>query len=380
MAKRESGKYVNQLEGYKAFLPHPLPPFPPLEFDNEIRTLLSKADRALGRLDGSIQSLPDPELFVFMYVRKEAVLSSQIEGTQASLGDLLQAEAELFDPLRPNDTDEIINYVASLNHGLNRLKEIPLSLRLFREIHAKLMSGVRGDNASPGEFRTTQNWIGSQGATLKSASFIPPPPSDLMSVLGALESYIHVESELPLLVEVGLIHAQFETIHPFLDGNGRMGRLLITFLLCEREALIKPVLYLSHYLKANRLEYYDRLQAVRTKGDWEGWLKFFLIGVVEVANESTDTARKIVSLREEHRNKLIDASGKGAANALKLLEILYQKPIITVNVIRDELGVSVQAANKIAERFQSLGLLFEFTGNQRYRVFRYDPYVEIFID
>jgi len=201
-----------------------------------------------------------------------------------------------------------------------------------------------------------------------------------MSVLGALESYIHVESELPLLVEVGLIHAQFETIHPFLDGNGRMGRLLITFLLCEREALIKPVLYLSHYLKANRLEYYDRLQAVRTKGDWEGWLKFFLIGVVEVANESTDTARKIVSLREEHRNKLIDASGKGAANALKLLEILYQKPIITVNVIRDELGVSVQAANKIAERFQSLGLLFEFTGNQRYRVFRYDPYVEIFID
>ena len=218
-----SGAYIQQLEGYKAFVPNALPPVPDIEYDGEMRTLLSKADRAVGRLDGSIQALPNPELFVFMYVRKEAVLSSQIEGTQASLGDVLEVEAKIFDPTRPDDTEEILNYVAALNYGLERLETLPLSLRLIREIHAMLMEGVRGQHATPGEFRKTQNWIGPPGVTLTNATFVPPPPHALPELLSDFETYLHSEDDTPLLVKLGLIHVHFETLHPFLDGNGRMG-------------------------------------------------------------------------------------------------------------------------------------------------------------
>lgn len=375
-----SGSYIQQLEGYKAFVPKNLPPSPNVVFDDELRTLLSKADRAVGRLDGSIEALPNPELFVFMYVRKEAVLSSQIEGTQASLGDVLEVEAQIFDPTRPDDTSEILNYVDALNYGLERLKDLPLSLRLIREIHGRLMDGVRGQHATPGEFRISQNWIGSGGGSLKNATFVPPPPSELPSLLGALELYLHTPDDLPLLVKLGLIHAHFETLHPFLDGNGRMGRLLITFCLCEQEALTKPVLYLSHYLKQHRMRYYDLLQATRDEGAWEPWLKFFLQGVAEVANEASGTARKIVQMRETHREQIVASLGKGAGNGLKLLETMYNRPYFNVATVQKLLGVSSQAANNLTDRLETLGLIVETTGYRRHRIFRYDAYVSLFND
>ena len=378
--QRSSGKWQQQLEGYTAFIPFDLPPKPQIDFDDEMRTLLSSADRALGRLDGSVEALPNADLFVFMYVRKEAVLSSQIEGTQASLGDVLEAKAQLFDPMRPDDTDEIINYVAAINYGLVRLQTLPLSLRLIREIHEKLMQGVRGQHATPGEFRRSQNWIGAAGATLKNATFVPPPPNDLPQLLSALEKYMHATGDLPLLIRLGLIHAHFETLHPFLDGNGRMGRLLITFCLCQQSALGKPVLYLSHFLKRHRARYYDLLQATRMDGAWEPWLKFFLQGVTEVANEAAETAKKIVQMREQHRNTLIRELGRGAASGLMLLESLYRRPIFSVSNVADLLGMSSQAANSLTDRFVTLGLVAEITGNKRNRVFRYDPYVALFTD
>lgn len=378
--KRESGRYIRQPEGYAAFMPYDLPPTPHIVIDDEMRNLLSQADRALGRLDGSVEALPNAELFVFMYVRKEAVLSSQIEGTQASLGDVLEVEARIFDPTRPNDTEEILNYVAALNFGLERLATLPMSLRLIREIHERLMQGVRGQHATPGEFRRSQNWIGQHGAGLKEATFIPPPPKELLNLLGAFESFIHLKDNMPLLLRLGLLHAHFETLHPFLDGNGRMGRLLITFLLCQQGALAKPVLYLSHYLKRHRGRYYDFLQSVRDTGDWEGWLKFFLTGVAEVANEAAETSRKIVQMREMHRQSLIDNLGRGAGNGLKMLESLYQRPIFTVATVSNLLQISTQAANALTDRLMELNLATEFTGNKRNRVFRYDPYVKLFTE
>ena len=243
------GRYVGQPAGYRAFVPASLPPDPPLELGGELAGLLSQADRALGRLDGSVLTLPHPDLFVFMYVRKEAVLSSQIEGTQSSLQDLLAAEARLLDPNLPRDVDEVINYVRAMKHGLARLAELPVSVRLIREIHAELMRGVRGGRLQPGELRTSQNWIGPAGCTLDTATFVPPPHQMVAGALGALGEFLHREDDLPPLVKIALAHVQFETIHPFLDGNGRIGRLLITFLLTERGVLHKPVLYLSHYFK-----------------------------------------------------------------------------------------------------------------------------------
>jgi Fic family protein len=377
--QRNTGNLVSQPSGYRAFVPFNLPPIPPIVMDDEMLTLLSQADRAMGRLDGSVEALPNADLFVFMYVRKEAVLSSQIEGTQASLADLLEVEAKIFDPLRPNDTEEILNYVAAINYGLTRLQSLPISLRLIREIHLRLMQGVRGQHATPGEFRTSQNWIGAEGAGLKDASFVPPPPSDLPDLLGAFEQFLHSDDRIPLLIKLGMIHAHFETLHPFLDGNGRIGRLLITFCLCERQALQKPVLYLSHYLKRHRSTYYDMLQAIRVDGRWEEWIKFFLRGVAEVANEATETAKKIIAMREDHRQRVISLR-RGTPSGLKLLESLYQKPIITVASVAALLDVSNQAANSLTDRFVTLGLITEATGNKRNRVFRYDPYVALFTD
>lgn len=376
---QEQAITLAQIGGYEAFVPNPLPPIPPLEIDHEMQDLLSKADRALGRLDGSIQTLPNPDLFVFMYVRKEAVLSSQIEGTQSSLNDLLELEAEILDPERPNDVDEVLSYVRAMNKGLELLDKLPLSVRLFKQIHSELMQGVRGGNKNPGELRVIQNWIGAEGCTVNSATFVPPPPGKVEDVLSELEKFLNEEEQrLPVLIMIGLAHAQFETIHPFLDGNGRIGRLLISFLLYQREVLQKPVLYISHYFKRNRQEYYDRLQAVRDSGHWEQWIKFFLRGVWNASQEATDTARKIVALREMHRKLITDEFGRVAANGMKVLERLYERPIINVKIIKDITGVSYPAANALLAKFTEHGILREATGRHRNRLFRYEDYIGLF--
>jgi Fic family protein len=373
-----AGRYVVQPTGYRAFIPAPLPPEPPVVFTPALTELLSHADRALGRLDGSVITLPNPDLFVFMYVRKEAVLSSQIEGTQSSLQDLLAAEAKLFNTDLPRDVDEVLNYVTAMNHGLARLKDLPVSVRLIREIHEKLMDGVRGGKLQPGELRISQNWIGPTGSTLGTASFVPPPHTIVPEALGDLERFLHGDSRIPPLVKTALAHVQLETIHPFLDGNGRVGRLLITFLLTEQKILSKPVLYLSHYFKRNRSAYYEHLQAVRERGAWEEWLTFFLQGVIDVAGEATETARKVILLREQHRAAITDKLGYAAGNGHKVLESLFDKPIVSVNDIEQTTGTTWAAANNLVARMVEIGILHEVTGNARNRRFRYSPYISLF--
>jgi Fic family protein len=377
---RAGRRLVQPGQGYRAFIPEPLPPNPSIKIDASMQVLLSQADRAIGRLDGSIQTLPHPDLFVMMYVRKEAVLSSQIEGTQSSLQDVLAAEAQVLSPDRPQDVSEVVNYVAAMNHGLARLAELPVSVRLIREIHAKLLEGVRGSHLTPGDLRTSQNWIGPVGCTLNEAIFVPPPPHEVAPALSDLEKFLHSDSQLPLLVKIGLAHAQFETIHPFLDGNGRVGRLLITFLMCEREVLLKPVLYLSYYFKKHRTEYYERLQAIRDEGAWEPWLAFFLRAVVEVSKQATETARKILDLRETHRQWVTDNLTRTAANGHRVLEYLYRHPIISVAEAQELIGTSYTAANAFIERFSELSIIEEFTGQARNRRFRYTPYINLFND
>lgn len=368
-----AGQHVKQPTGYSAFIPSPLPPDPPVQMDDELTRLLSDADRALGRLDGVASVLPNPNLFVAMYVRQEAVLSSQIEGTQSTLEDVLQFEAAARGQDIPRDVEEVVNYVRAMNYGLERVKELPLSLRLIREIHAELLKGVRGGHRTPGEFRTSQNWIGPESCTLTTATFVPPPVREMHQALDTLEEFLH-DASLPVLIHCGLAQAQFETIHPFLDGNGRVGRLLITFLLCQRAVLQRPLLYLSHYLKRCRAEYYDRLMAIRNDGDWEGWLKFFLRGVHEVSLQATDTSRAIIELRERHRQKL-------GSNALgvQLLEYLFEQPLVTVRMVEKQLQCSFATANKLVGQFDRLGLLKQVSPwKSRNRRFRYDPYIALF--
>jgi Fic family protein len=315
-----------------------------------------------------------------MYVRKEAVLSSQIEGTQSSLNDLLEAEAAIHDVNRPSDVGEVLNYVRAMNYGLERLKDLPISVRLIREIHAELLQGVRGNHANPGELRRSQNWIGPGGSTLNDAVFVPPPPHEVERLLSDLERFIHARSDIPALIKIGLIHAQFETIHPFLDGNGRVGRLLIAFFLCGEEVLLRPVLYLSHWFKQHRARYYELLQAIRDKGEWEEWLKFFLEGVATVSLEATETARAIVALREKHRRIITDRFGRSAGNGLRVLEGLYARPYIAIAEVRQNLGLSFPAAADLIQRFVEAELLAEITGRERYRVYQYFPYVRLFSD
>jgi Fic family protein len=355
-----------------------LPPKPPVALDEPLRALLSQADYALGRLDGAVLTLPNPDLFVFMYVRKEAVLSSQIEGTQSSLQNLLAAEARLADSDAPADVSEVINYVRAMNQGLKRLAELPVSVRLIREIHAELMRGVRGGRLTSGELRTSQNWIGPASCTLAEATFVPPPHHEVPNALADLERFLHARDDLPVLVKVGLAHAQFETIHPFLGGNGRIGRLLITFLLTERKLLARPVLYLSHYFKRHRAEYYDRLQAVRDQGDWEGWLAFFLRGVAEVAGEAAKTAAAVLRMREEYRNRITERLGRAAANGHRIMEKLFDHPIVTVGTVRKWLDVTPAGANNLVNRLVHVGVLREITGYARNRRFRFDPYLRVF--
>ena len=375
-----AGKYVRQPTGYRAFIPEPLPPKPPVCVDGDLQVLLSQADRALGRLDGSIQTLPHPDLFVYMYVRKEAVLSSQIEGTQSSLQDVLAAEARILAPDRPQDVNEVVNYVRAMNHGLARLPDLPVSTRLIREIHAELLRGARGSHLTPGDIRTSQNWIGPGGCTLNEATFVPPPPHEVAQHLSELERFLHADTHLPLLIKIGLAHAQFETIHPFLDGNGRVGRLLITFLLCEQHVLLKPVLYLSHYFKQHRQQYYEHLQAVRDAGTWEDWLSFFLRGVVEVSGQATETARRILNLREQHRLAITENLGRAAANGYRALEHLYQHPIVSVKEVQELIGTTYPAANDLVAKFVASSILTEITGQARHRKFMYQSYINLFLD
>lgn len=374
-----SGQYIKQLQGYKAFIPEPLPPKnPELSIDDELQDYLSEADISLGRLDGSIQMLPNPDLFIEMYVKKEAVISSQIEGTQSSLSQLLKKESEVNDPDAPSDVNEVSNYVKAMHRGLELLNDLPVSVRLVKEIHKELLRDVRGQEKNPGELRKSQNWIGSEGMDIRHATFVPPPEHEMVKALSDWEKFLHQNDHIPVLVKIGMAHAQFETIHPFLDGNGRVGRLLITLLLCEWDKLQEPVLYLSHFFKQHRQEYYELLQNVRDLGDWESWIKFFVRGVSEVSGQATDTSREIVSLREKHRGLIVEEFGNVAGNGLKVLERLFLKPYITVKQIESLTGVTFSAANNLMGKFENVGVLTEITGQKRNRQYEYSDYLNLF--
>jgi Fic family protein len=370
-----AGRVIAQPTGYGAFIPAPLPPDPPLDIAT-LQSALSRANLALGRLDGVVDVIPDPDFFVAMYVRREAVLSSQIEGTQSTLEDLLEVELEPTARRSESDVGEIVNYVSAMNFGLARLGELPLSLRLIREIHAELLRAGRGARATPGEFRSSQNWIGPRGASLSQATFVPPPPHEMTAALSDFERFLHQGAD-DHLIAAGLAHAQFETIHPFVDGNGRIGRLLITLLLVRHGVLRQPLLYLSHHFKRNRAEYYDRLMAIRTGGDWEGWMKFFLEGVTTTAEEAKLTAELIFALREEHRALVMDRAG---SNGLLLLSSLFRQPLVNVKTVARAANVAFGTANRLVARFEELGLLREVTGRRRSRLFRYEPYLKLFDD
>lgn len=371
-----AGRYVKQHEGYRAFIPAPLPPNPTVKMDGTLWQALSDADRVLGRLDGLADMLPNPDLFVSMYVRKEAVLSSQIEGTQASLSDLLEFEVSGTVRGESLDVDEVVNYIHAMNYGLAQLQKLPLSGRLIRKIHRELLQGVRGQEKQPGEFRRRPNWIGPAGCTITEAAFVPPPPHEMQKAIGDLEMFIQKPPPIPLLIKCGLVHAQFETIHPFLDGNGRVGRLLITFMLCHAEVLTRPLLYISHYFREHRDEYYNRLQNVRDEGNWEDWLGFFLKAVYQVSIQATQTARRIVQLKQEHQI-LLRERGRGRVNALALLDFLYQNPLVTPPIIARKLNVTIGTAYNLIGNLQKLGLLQEITRRERNRIFRYQPYLDI---
>lgn len=376
--QRETGKYIVSStagESVRAFLPNPLPPNPPLELDR-FYPLLDRANQALGRLDGLSNILPSPDLFLYFYVRKEAVLSSQIEGTQSSLSDLLLFENEAVPGVPLDDVREVSNYVAALDHGLKRLREgFPLSLRLIREIHEILLRKGRGKDKTPGEFRTTQNWIG--GTRPGNAIYVPPPPERLMECLDSFEKFLHDETvTLPLLVQLSLIHVQFETIHPFLDGNGRLGRLLITLLLCARGALQEPLLYLSLYFKTHRSHYYDLLQRVRQDGAWEEWLEFFLEGVESTAKQAAETAVELNRLFAADR-KRIQEIGRPALTALRVHEYMQMKPLISIGLAARALNLTVTTVGTALARLESLGIVRETTGRERDRIFAYSHYVKI---
>ena len=362
-------------EQVRAFIPPVLPPVPPLKIDC-FYGLIEEANRALGRLDGVTSILPDTPLFLYMYVRKEALLSSQIEGTQSSLSDLLLFESNEAPGVPLDDVQEVSNYVAAMNYGLVRLRGgFPMSLRLIREIHSVLLAKGRGATKQPGEFRRSQNWIG--GTRPGNATFVPPPPDRVMDCMGELEKFIYSEKpSLPVLVKAALVHVQFESIHPFLDGNGRLGRLLITFLLCAEGVLKEPILYISLFFKSNRQVYYELLQRVRDQGDWESWLEFFLQGIRDTSNQAAETARQILELFEKDRAQ-IEMLGRPAASALRVHQHLQSKPIISVPVAVKELNLTAPTVRKSVGHLIKLGIVREITGKQRDRLFVYDDYLNI---
>lgn len=379
MTSTRAGSYRLQPEGFKAFIPEPLPPHD-LRLDDDLQALLSKADLALGRLDGVVSVVPEPDLFVMMYVRREAVLSSQIEGTHASLMDVLDFEAELDEAEAGVDVAEIVNYVSAMRYGLGQLDSLPLSRRLLCAVHKVLMEGVRGGEPArtPGEFRRSQNWIG--GGSPATARFVPPPAGEVDAAFANLESFLQDPTPLPPLVKAGVAHAQFETIHPFLDGNGRTGRLLITFWLVEQGILRQPLLYPSLYFKEHKQDYVDRLQAIRDEGAWEDWLAFFLDGIAQVADEATSRARLILELRERDRRRISDQLGRRAASALALLDELLKQPAMSVKTVQSLLGVSQPTADALVRDLGGLGVLRERTGKKRNRVFAYQEYLGLFPD
>ena len=377
--QRTTGHFITSAtagERFQAFVPSPLPPEPSLVIDAALLGLSEKANRALGRLDGISALLPDTELFLYQYIRKEAVLSSQIEGTQSSLSDLLLFEIEAAPGVPLDDVQEVSNYVAAMKHGLQRLDEgFPLSLRLLREIHEILLSHGRGMHKQPGEFRRSQNWIG--GTRPGNARFVPPPPERLADCLGDLEKFFHEEETgLPVLIKAALIHVQFETIHPFLDGNGRLGRLLITLMLCQQQVLIQPLLYLSLYFKTHRDSYYDQLQRVRREGDWEGWLRFFLQGVFETATGAVDTANALLELFEQDRQRIRDM-GRISGSCLQLHHLMQRRPIFRIPLASEELGINRTSIGNCLKRLIDAGMVSEITGYQKHRLFRYDRYIEL---
>lgn len=380
MKRGKTGKYhVTSVGGeqVRAFVPAPLPPVPPLAFEGDLQKALEAAVLAVGRLDGVSALLPDKALFLYAYVRKEAVLSSQIEGTQSSLSDLLLFELDEAPGVPLDDVVEVSNYVAALEHGLARLREgFPLSNRLIREIHGVLLSRGRGSGKDPGEFRRSQNWIG--GASPMTARFVPPPWEEVGPTFSQLERYLHDEAPVAPLVKIGLVHAQFETIHPFLDGNGRIGRLLITFWLMQQGILRRPLLYPSLFFKEHRVEYIDRLQAIRDRGDWEGWLAFFVEGIGVATREAADRALDIVRLREEDRARIAASSGRRSPNAHALLDRLYEFPLVSAKRVQDLVDVSQPTAGALLKDLTRVGILREVTGRRRDRLFAYDRYLALF--
>ena len=369
-----AGEYISNLSGeaaYQSFRPSSLPP--EIEMDAEMITLLTAATKSLATLSTMSTYIPNMNLFVSMYVRKEALLSSQIEGTQATLEDVLDP---MVDKNANQNVADVINYIKATEYALERVKELPLCSRLIREIHAVLLGGVRGEEKNPGEFRQSQNWIGAQGSSLKTARYIPPNVEDMQAAVSELEKYINSDDSLDVLIQAALIHYQFETIHPFLDGNGRVGRLLITLFLMKKQALGSPSLYISYYLKKNRIEYYDRMSEVRNKDNYEQWVKFFLHAVRESADESVDTIKKLSALHEQNL-ALIESMGRAAKNARILFSYLEQHPIIDIRKTADELGMAFNTVSGAVKRFEECGILRQTNNASRNRVFEYEGYLEI---
>ena len=379
MRRDATGHFIVGLAGgetVRAFVPDPLPPMPPLELDGPRQAALERATLALGRLDSIGLLLPDPQLFLYAYVRREAVLSSQIEGTQSSLSDLLLFELDELPGVPFNDVVEVSNYVAALELGMARLcGGFPLCNRLLREMHTRLMAQGRGSDKAPGEFRRSQNWIG--GARPGNARFVPPPPQEVDPCMAALERFIHGETgDLPVLLKAALAHVQFETIHPFLDGNGRLGRLLIALLLHDSGALAQPLLYLSLYFKQHRSLYYELLDRVRTEGDWEAWVDFFLEGVEQTASGAVQTARRLVDLFQQDTRR-VQSGGRGATTVLRVLDALRQRPLCSLHQIGQSAGITFPTASKAMLTLVKLGIAGELTGQRRNRVFVYDGYLNI---
>jgi Fic family protein len=370
-----SGKNITQPTGYKSFIPTPLPPNPPILIEGEIQHLLTNANIAIGKMDTMGYLAPNLDHIIAMYIRKEALLSAQIEGTQASLEDIFEYENQI--PVKNiNDVLEVVNYIKALKHGMKRLTEFPMSIRLIKEIHEILLEGARGKEKTPGEFRRSQNWIGSPGSTLANASFVPPPPKEAMDAMGELELFLHKGSELPMLINCALIHYQFETIHPFLDGNGRLGRLLITFYLYWKSALQYPLLYLSYYLKMHRQEYYDRLNLVRERGDYEQWICFFLKGIIWTSESALQTIKNLFQLQEDHKKRLI-AKKLSTPYAMALLDYLSERPHLTISDVADYFKISYQGAKALVDQFVTTEILKEITGKKRDKRYSYWEYLAL---
>lgn len=372
-SKRRSGRLLKHERGYWAFVPNLLPP--DLSLTWELAGEISAADRGVSELAGIGRTLPNPYLLIRPFMHREAVLSSRIEGTQASLSDLYFFEAASVPPSPQSDVREVANYVRAMEHGLQRLKDLPVSLRLLREVHEKLMEGIAGDHLTPGEFRRSQNWIGPAGCTLNDATFVPPPQEELMSSLGELEKFWHAPSPLPLLVRLAMIHYQFEAIHPFLDGNGRIGRLLLTLLLVSENVLPQPMLYLSAFFERNRDEYYRHLLAVSQDGQWAEWISFFLRGVAEQSRDAVQRSEKLLDLWNRYRKQL--QTTRSSASALKLVDDLFRRPYLTVSSAASVLGVTFRAASLNVAKLVRAGILKELPGRKYGRIFRAREILEV---